>query len=103
LLFLATTAMATTALADTITLYTSQPNADAQKTVNAFIAANQGTEVEWMRDGTTKMMARLRAEIEAGNPQSDVLLIAKTPAKFDVGAQRGIGFSTPWAFYEGKG
>lgn len=70
--------MATTAMADTITLYTSQPNADAQQTVDAFMAANPGTEVEWVRDGTTKLMARLRAEIEAGKPQPDVLLIADT-------------------------
>ncbi|WP_066706162.1 ABC transporter substrate-binding protein [Celeribacter ethanolicus] len=79
--FLTTTAfalMASTAMADTITLYTSQPNADAQQTVDAFMAANPGTEVEWVRDGTTQLMARLRAEIEAGNPQPDVLLIADT-------------------------
>ena len=70
--------LASTATADTITLYTSQPNADAQRTVDAFMAANPGTEVDWVRDGTTKLMARLRAEIEAGNPQPDVLLIADT-------------------------
>lgn len=70
--------LATASFADTLTLYTSQPNADAQKTVDAFMAANPGTEVEWVRDGTTKLMARLRAEIEAGNPQPDVLLIADT-------------------------
>lgn len=62
--------------AETLTLYTSQPNADAQKTVDAFMAAHPDIEVEWVRDGTTKLMARLRAEIEAGNPQPDVLLIA---------------------------
>ncbi|MEM5544380.1 ABC transporter substrate-binding protein [Sulfitobacter sp. AS92] len=79
--FVTTTAfalLASTAMADTITLYTSQPNADAQRTVDAFMAANPGTEVDWVRDGTTKLMARLRAEIEAGNPQPDVLLIADT-------------------------
>lgn len=70
--------LASTAMADTITLYTSQPNADAQRTVDAFMAANPGTEVDWVRDGTTKLMARLRAEIEAGNPQPDLLLIADT-------------------------
>ncbi len=32
--------LASTAMADTITLYTSQPNADAQRTVDAFMAAN---------------------------------------------------------------
>jgi iron(III) transport system substrate-binding protein len=79
--FLTTTALAliaSTSFADTITLYTSQPNADAQKTVDAFMAANPGTDVEWVRDGTTKLMARLRAEIEAGSPQPDLLLIADT-------------------------
>lgn len=62
--------------AETLTLYTSQPNADAQKTVDAFTAAHPEIKIEWVRDGTTKLMARLRAEIEAGNPQPDVLLIA---------------------------
>ena len=59
-----------------LVLYTSQPNADAQKTVDAFKAKHPGVEVEWIRDGTTKVMAKLRAEFEAGAPQPDVLLIA---------------------------
>ena len=60
----------------TLTLYTSQPNADAQATVDAFMAAHPDVEVEWFRDGTTRVMAKLRAEFEAGQPQPDVLLIA---------------------------
>jgi iron(III) transport system substrate-binding protein len=60
----------------TLVLYTSQPNEDAQRTVDAFTAAHPGIQVEWFRDGTTKVMAKLRAEIEAGAPQADVLLIA---------------------------
>ena len=60
----------------TLTLYTSQPNEDAQQTVDAFMAAHPDVEVEWFRDGTTKVMAKLRAEFEAGQPQPDVLLIA---------------------------
>ncbi len=59
-----------------LVLYTSQPNADAQATVDAFTAAHPGVEVEWVRDGTTQMMARLATEFEAGSPQPDVLLIA---------------------------
>ncbi|MEL6311061.1 MAG: extracellular solute-binding protein, partial [Pseudomonadota bacterium] len=59
-----------------LVLYTSQPNADAQQTVDAFTAKYPGVEVEWIRDGTTKVMAKLRAEFEAGAPQPDVLLIA---------------------------
>ncbi|WP_428674915.1 extracellular solute-binding protein, partial [Roseibium sp.] len=59
-----------------LVLYTSQPNADAQATVDAFTAKHPGVEVEWVRDGTTKMMAKLRAEFEAGAPKPDLLLIA---------------------------
>jgi iron(III) transport system substrate-binding protein len=59
-----------------LVLYTSQPAADAQATVDAFIAAHPGVEVEWVRDGTTQLMAKLAAEFEAGAPQPDVLLIA---------------------------
>ena len=59
-------------------LYTSQPNQDAQQTVDAFTALYPEVEVEWVRDGTTAMMARLEAEFVAGSPQPDVLLIADT-------------------------
>lgn len=59
-----------------LVLYTSQPNEDAQKTVDAFMAANPSVTVEFVRDGTPKIMAKFRAELEAGAPQADVLLIA---------------------------
>ena len=66
------------ASAETLKLYTSQPNEDAQKTVDAFQAANPGISVEWVRDGTTQLMTRMAAEMEAGAGQPDVLLIADT-------------------------
>lgn len=58
--------------AEKLVLYTSQPNQDAQTTVDAFKAAYPDVEVEWVRDGTTKLMAKLRAEIAAGDPRPDV-------------------------------
>lgn len=61
---------------DILTLYTSQPNKDAQMTVDAFEAANPDIEVEWVRDGTTKLMTKLRAELSSGVVKPDVLLIA---------------------------
>lgn len=67
--------LSTAAFAESLVLYTSQPNEDAQATVDAFEAANPGVEVEWVREGTTKIMAKLMAEIEAGNPVADVLLM----------------------------
>lgn len=66
------------ASADTLKLYTSQPNEDAQKTVDAFQAANPGITVEWVRDGTTQLMTRMAAEMAAGAGQPDILLIADT-------------------------
>ncbi len=59
-----------------LVIYTSQPNADAQQTVDAFTAKHPNVQVEWVRDGTTQVMAKLAAEFEAGAPQPDVLLIA---------------------------
>ncbi|MGX1309013.1 iron(III) transport system substrate-binding protein [Amorphus suaedae] len=61
-----------------LVLYTSQPNEDAQATVDAFKAKYPDVDVEWYRDGTTKVMAKLAAEFEAGQPQPDLLLIADT-------------------------
>lgn len=61
-----------------LVLYTSQPNEDAQTTVDAFNQQYPDVEVEWIRDGTTKVMAKLRAEFAAGAPQPDLLLIADT-------------------------
>ncbi|GHC63833.1 ABC transporter substrate-binding protein [Limoniibacter endophyticus] len=57
-------------------LYTSQPNTDAQQTIDAFKKAYPKVDVEFVRDGTPKIMAKLQAEIAAGQPQPDVLLIA---------------------------
>ena len=76
LILAGTLAAAAQAASGTLVLYTSQPNKDAQQTVDAFRSVHPGVEVEWIRDGTTKVMAKLRAEIAAGAPKPDVLLIA---------------------------
>ena len=62
--------------AQDLVLYTSQPNSDAQSTVDAFQKAYPGIKVEWVRDGTTQLMTRLEAEMNAGAVKPDVLLIA---------------------------
>ncbi|WP_316859509.1 ABC transporter substrate-binding protein [uncultured Cohaesibacter sp.] len=67
---------ATPVLAEELVLYTSQPNTDAQQTVDAFMAENPDIKVTWVRDGTTKIMAKLQAEIAANDIRPDVLLIA---------------------------
>ena len=75
---LAASLLAIPASAANLVLYTSQPNEHAQATVDGFMAANPDVKVDWVRDGTPKIMAKLQAEIEAGNPVADVLLIADT-------------------------
>jgi iron(III) transport system substrate-binding protein len=75
---LATGLVSVPAEAANLVLYTSQPNEDAQATVDGFMAANPDVKVDWVRDGTPKIMAKLQAEIESGNPVADVLLIADT-------------------------
>ena len=67
-----------------LVLYTSQPTQDAQQTVDAFNKAHPDVEVEWIRDGTTKVMAKLRAEFAAGAPKPDVLLIADAVTMADL-------------------
>jgi iron(III) transport system substrate-binding protein len=59
-----------------LVLYTSQLEPDAAGTVEAFRRLHPGVQVEWIRGGTGQIMTRLRAEIAAGNPRPDVLLLA---------------------------
>lgn len=59
-----------------LVIYTSQLEKDAQQTVDAFKAKHPDVEVEWTRNGTSKLMNILRAEIAAGQIKPDVLLIA---------------------------
>ena len=63
-----------------LVLYTSQPDRDAQQTVDGFQQKNSGVEVEIFRSGTTEVMNKLMAEIAAGQPRADVLLIAASDA-----------------------
>lgn len=79
LIFAASLAMPLMAQAEeTLVLYTSQPNSDAQQTVDAFEQANPDIDVQWVRDGTTRLITRLRSELSTGLVKPDVLLIADT-------------------------
>lgn len=60
-------------------LYTSQPDADAARTVDAFQAVYPDVNVEIFRSGTEEVISRLLLEAEAGTPQADVLLVADAP------------------------
>lgn len=59
-----------------LVLYTSQPDKDAAQTAAEFRKLNPGIQMEIFRSGTTEVMSKLAAEIAAGQPKADVLLIA---------------------------
>ncbi len=63
-------------IAGSLVLYTSQLEPDAAGTVEAFRRLHPGVQVEWIRGGTGQIMTRLRAEIAAGSPRPDILLLA---------------------------
>src|SRR4051794_33291639 len=62
--------------AETLTLYTSQPDTDAAKTVDEFRKVHPDVTVQVYRSGTSDILSKLAAEFSAGDPQPDVLLIA---------------------------
>ena len=67
---------ADTSVKGQLVLYTSQLLRDAQQTATAFQRVYPNVEIKWIRDGTTQLLTKLRAEFAAGAPQPDVLLIA---------------------------
>jgi len=75
--------LATSAQAEpsgTITVYTSQPSDQMAKVVEAFRKAHPNVKLELYRSGTTEVMNKLQAELAAGRPQADVVLIADAVA-----------------------
>jgi len=74
--FASNDARAKSAVKGDLVLYTSQLLQDAQQTVTAFEQLHPNVKVRWVRDGTTQLLTKLRAEFAAGAPQPDVLLIA---------------------------
>jgi iron(III) transport system substrate-binding protein len=70
-----------------LVLYTSQPNQDAQQTIDAFKAKYPKVDITFVRDGTPRIVAKLRAEMEAGAAQADILLIADAVTMEDLKKQ----------------
>lgn len=63
-----------------LVLYTSQPTEQMAEVLALFNAQHPEIEVEMFRSGTTEVLNKLQAELAAGNPQPDVLLIADSVA-----------------------
>lgn len=65
------------ALKGALTLYTSQPEADAQKLIAAFNKKHPDVKVQIFRSGTEEVVSKVLAEEKAGAIQADMLLIAE--------------------------
>ena len=59
-----------------ITLYTSQPEEDAQKLIDGFNKECPDVTVDVFRSGTEEVVSKVLAEQTAGAVQADVLLVA---------------------------
>ncbi|MGK0620146.1 ABC transporter substrate-binding protein [Meiothermus cerbereus] len=59
-----------------LTLYTSEILTDINALVEAFKRQNPGVQLQVFRSGTGEVVAKLRAELEAGNPQPDLVWFA---------------------------
>ncbi|KIX18038.1 ABC transporter substrate-binding protein [Paracoccus sp. 228] len=78
-----TTALSATAFAaqaQTLTIYTSQPQEQMTEVIAAFNKDHSDISVDIFRSGTTEVMAKLQAEFAAGQSPADVLLIADAVA-----------------------
>ncbi len=69
-------ALITTAAANPLLLYTSQPDSDAQALVKAFTAKYPDIPVNIFRSGTEEVVSKIMAENQSGKIQADVLLVA---------------------------
>ena len=73
--------------ADKLVVYTSQPSDQMQSVLDLFKKVQPTIEVELFRSGTTEVLNKLTAEVAAGDPKADVLLIADSVAMADIKRQ----------------
>ncbi|HEY3425819.1 MAG TPA: ABC transporter substrate-binding protein [Negativicutes bacterium] len=70
-------------------LYTSQPDADATKLVEAFKKKYPQVQVNVFRSGTEEVIARINTEVRAGKLGADVMLLADAPT-FETLKEKGL-------------
>jgi len=75
----ALTALAARARAEgTLNFYTVPPDASVRRVVDAF-TKRWGVRATWTRFGTAALQDRFGAEVSAGNPRADLILISNSP------------------------
>lgn len=97
LLGMAAAAVSTSALAETLTVYTAVEAEDLKRYAKAFNAEYPDIKIKWVRDSTGIVTAKLLAEKE--NPQADVvwglaatsLMLLKAEGMLEAYAPKGVG------------
>lgn len=94
----------------TLTLYTSEVLTNVNPMIELFRRANPGVNVQVFRSGTGEVATRLRAEIEANNPQADLLWVADETFFRELAAANRLralrvleaGFPVRYAYQSGR-
>lgn len=68
--------LAGSAQAATLTIYTSEVQADVQTLIDAYQKKYPGEQVKLFRSGSGEVTSKLNAELAAGNPQPDLVWVA---------------------------
>jgi len=90
--------VASSSLAGKVTLYTSAVQTDADGLKTAFNKKYPNVAVTIYRDGTEKVIAKLRAEQDAKSVVADVLLIADAPTMENLKADKFLQpYQSPFA------
>lgn len=97
LLGMAAAAVSTSALAETLTVYTAVEAEDLKRYAKAFNAEYPDIKIKWVRDSTGIVTAKLLAEKE--NPQADVvwglaatsLMLLKAEGMLEAYSPNGVG------------
>lgn len=77
------------AQAATITIYTSEVQADVQTLADAYQRKYPADRIQIYRSGTGEVTSKLNAELSAGNPQPDIVWVADA-SYFEGLRQRGL-------------
>ncbi|MFQ6017036.1 MAG: putative 2-aminoethylphosphonate ABC transporter substrate-binding protein [Kiloniellaceae bacterium] len=87
--------MASDALAKTeLTVYTALEAEELEPLRKAFVAEHPDIDINWVRDSTGIITAKILAEIDAGNPKADVFLGTSATSLLVVD---GLGMLLPYA------
>jgi len=73
-LLIISTGLSTASAQTRLTVYTALEAEELEPLRKAFVAEHPDIDIDWVRDSTGIITAKILAEIDAGNPQADIFL-----------------------------